>query len=77
MELVDVMLKVPKESKEVLDFAMKLAKLALKKEWNQILNLVQDAIKAGEGIDEVPAEFKSEHKPDLIAYAAKELVEAL
>lgn len=72
MELVKVELAVPKDSKEVLDLLVGLAKLVKgKADAAEYLKLIPELQKAYEGYEAIPAEVKSEHKGDLAGYFAK------
>lgn len=75
IETVSVTLAVPKESKEVADVIVAIAKLVLKKaEFSEYATLIGDASKAVAGYEKIKDEVKSEHKGDLAGYVTKEVV---
>lgn len=79
MQTVDVVLKVPKESKEVIDALVSLvADIKAKKPIGEIAGgALPKVIAAVDGFDQVDDEIKSENKADLIGYMGKELPHAL
>ena len=76
--MLDVMLKVPKESKEVIDL---LAGVAVKiKEGADVqdyLSLIGELSSALDGIDKVPAEAKSEGRTEIVAYMVHKMMPIL
>lgn len=77
MQLVKVEIEVPKETKEAIDVATKVVKLVVEKKFAELLTLVGELAQGVQGAQEIPAEISSEHKPALVAYAAKKIVESL
>lgn len=79
MQTVDVVLKVPKESKEVVDAAVGLvADVKAKKPIAEIAaNALPKVVIAVDGFDQLDDEAKSQQKSDLAAYLAKAFLDAL
>lgn len=71
---VPVTLNVPKETKEVIDLLAAIAENVIAKkpvaEW---VNIIDEAMAALTGVDQVAAEVKSEHKGALIAYLVEQV----
>jgi hypothetical protein len=75
MESVDVTLKVPKESKEVIDLLKGVVeKVKAGAEVNDYLTLIGDLSSALDGVDQIPAEAKSEGRDEIIAYLINQLM---
>lgn len=68
---VPVTLNVPKETKEVIDLLGAIADNVIAKtpvsEW---VNIIDEAMAGLQGVDQVPAEVKSQHKGAIVAYLA-------
>lgn len=79
MQTVQVILEVPKESKEVLDAVTALiSDVKAKKPLAEIIaGALPKVIAAVDGFDMLDDEAKSANKGDLIGYAGKEIVKAL
>lgn len=79
VQTVAVELKVPKESKEVLDAVTNLIEnIRAKKGVAEIAaSELPMLIAAIDGFDKLGEEVKSEFKPDLIGYSGKEIAKAL
>jgi hypothetical protein len=78
MESVDVTLKVPKESKEVIDLLKGVVeKVKAGAEVNDYLTLIGDLSSALDGVDQIPAEAKSEGRDEIIAYLINQLMPIL
>lgn len=68
---VPVTLEVPKETKEVIDLLAAIAdNVIAKKPVSEWVNIIDETMAALSGVDQVPAEVKSEYKGALIAYLA-------
>jgi len=69
MVTVPVTVEVPKESKEVIDLLSVIADNVLAKkpvaEW---VNVIDEAMSALSGVDQVPNEFKTGDKGAILAY---------
>ena len=79
MQTVQVVLVVPKESKEVVDALVSILQdVKAKKSIGEIAaGALPKIIVAVEGFDQLDDEAKSEHKGDLAAYLVNEIVKAL
>lgn len=72
MQTVEVVLNVPKETKEFIDLLSKVVdKVKAKAELQSYAELFDDLYKAVDGIDQVGEEMKSKNKDDAIAYLSK------
>jgi len=71
---VPVTMNVPKESKEVIDLLKAIAQNAKEgKKALEYADLIDELAVALNGVDKIPAELKSEHKEDVVAYLVKEV----
>lgn len=69
---VPVTLNVPKETKEVVDLLAAIAdNVIAKKPVAEWVNIIDETMAALQGVDQVPAEVKSEHKGAIVAYLAQ------
>lgn len=79
VQSVSVELKVGKETKEVIDAVTHIIEeIKAKKGIQEIaIGSLQKLIVAVDGVEKVDDEIKSEHQVDTIAYAGRELTNAL
>jgi hypothetical protein len=79
MQKIDVVMSVPKESKEVIDALTALvADIKAKKSIAEISSgALGNVVKAVEGFDQVDDEVKSDGKDEIMGYASMEIVKAL
>jgi hypothetical protein len=72
MDSIDVSLKVPKESKELIDLLEGVVeKVKAGAEVNDYLTLIGELTAALDGVDKIPAEAKSEGRDEIVAYPQK------
>jgi len=78
MEKVDVVLSVPKEGKEVVDLLdAVLEKVLAKAEMQTYLELVDEFVKAAEGVQNIKEEIASDGKDELAAYLVHKVLSRL
>lgn len=79
MNTIDVVMKVPKESKEVVDALVILVKdIKAKKPIGELAaNALPKVIAAAEGFDQVGGEVKSEGRDELAGYLVQQIFSAL
>jgi hypothetical protein len=78
MQTVDVVVKVPKESKEVVDLLEKIVeKVKAKSPLSGYADLLDELMVAVEGAQGIAEEVKSEHVGGLAGYAGDKIVRAL
>ena len=78
MELVSVVIEVPKEAKEVVDAVCGVvAHFVNKKPLADAAALLPALLRAAEGVGQVADEIKSAHREELSAYVLKSLWEAM
>ena len=79
IKTIEVPFNVAKESKEVIDALTHIVKEVKEKKNVQeiLLSSLQKLITAVEGVEKVDDEFKSEAQADTVAYAGREIVNAL
>jgi hypothetical protein len=78
MDSIDVSLKVPKESKELIDLLEGVVeKVKAGAEVNDYLTLIGELTAALDGVDKIPAEAKSEGRDEIVAYLIHKLMPIL
>lgn len=78
MDVVQVQLEVPKESKEVVDLVKKIIEQVKDGvQVDDIMQIIPELSNAISGVEKVGDEMKSAKRNDLIAYAGKVIADAI
>lgn len=78
VQKIDVVMGVPKEGKEVIDFICALIKdIKEKKSLTELMAELPKLVLAVEGLGNLGEELKSDGKDELAAYVVKEVIAAL